>query len=74
MKGKEDINRLVAFDFAGTGVRAIAAEVREDNAIKIVSEEIRKVDEIKNGIITSFRNGFQRGRVTEGVTKQCRPA
>lgn len=51
MKGKEDINRLVAFDFAGTGVRAIAAEVREDNAIKIVSEEIRKVDEIKNGII-----------------------
>lgn len=51
MKEKEEINRLVAFDFAGTGVRAIAAEVREDNAIKIVSEEIRKVDEIKNGII-----------------------
>lgn len=51
MKEKEDINRLVAFDFAGTGVRAIAAEVGDDNAIKIVSEEIRKVDEIKNGII-----------------------
>lgn len=51
MKGKEEINRLVAFDFAGTGVRAIAAEVREDNAIKILSEEVRKVEGIKNGII-----------------------
>ncbi|MDD2286953.1 MAG: cell division protein FtsA [Paludibacter sp.] len=51
MRGKDEINRLVAFDFAGTGVRAVAAEVREDNAIKILSEENRKVEGIKNGII-----------------------
>jgi len=51
MRGKEEINRLVAFDFAGTGVRAIAAEVNEDNAIRILSEENRKVEGIKNGII-----------------------
>jgi len=51
MGEKVDRNRLVAFDFAGTGIKAIAAEVMENNAIRIISEEKRKVDEIKYGII-----------------------
>lgn len=51
MRGKEEILKIVAFDFAGTGIRAIAAEVKEDNAIRIISEEKRKVEGIKNGII-----------------------
>jgi cell division protein FtsA len=51
MGGKVDKKKLVAFDFAGTGIKAIAAEVMENNAIKIISEEARKVDGIKYGII-----------------------
>lgn len=46
-----DRKKLVAFDFAGTGIKVIAAEVMENNAIKIISEEARKVDGIKYGII-----------------------
>ena len=51
MAGKGDTNILVAYDFAGTGVKAIAAEVSEDYTISILSEESKKVDGIKNGII-----------------------
>lgn len=47
MEGKQ----LVALDFAGTGIRAIAAEVTDDDTIRILSHEHRKVDGIKNGII-----------------------
>jgi len=46
-----DEKQLVALDFAGTGIRAIAAEVLNDNTIRILSDEHRKVDGIKNGII-----------------------
>ena len=51
MGGKVDRKKLVAFDFAGTGIKAIAAEVMDNNAIKIISEEARKVEGIKYGII-----------------------
>ncbi len=51
MKGKDDINRLVAFDFAATGVRAIAARILEDGSIRVLSSEHRMADEIKHGII-----------------------
>lgn len=52
MRGKDDdINRLVAFDFAATGVRAIAARVLEDGSIRVLSSEHRMADEIKHGII-----------------------
>ncbi len=47
MEGKQ----LVALDFAGTGIRAIAAEISDDDTIRILSDEHRKVDGIKNGII-----------------------
>ena len=46
-----DVKQLVALDFAGTGIRAIAAEALQDNTVRILSAEYRKVDGIKNGII-----------------------
>lgn len=51
MGDKTNRNKIVVFDFAGTGVKALAAEVMENNAIRIISEESRKVDDIKCGII-----------------------
>jgi cell division protein FtsA len=57
------VKRLVALDFASTGIRAVAAEVLDDKSIRILSEEHKKVDGIKNGIIgqpsgTAFNVGL----------------
>lgn len=46
-----EVKPLVALDFAATGIRAMAAELLEDKSIRILSDEHRKVDGIKNGII-----------------------
>lgn len=46
-----EVKPLVALDFAATGIRAIAAELLENKSIRILSDEHRKVDGIKNGII-----------------------
>lgn len=46
-----EVKPLVALDFAATGIRAMAAELLEDKTIRILSDEHRKVDGIKNGII-----------------------
>lgn len=51
MKGKTDTKKIVAFDFASTGIRAVAAEVMEDNSVRILSEESRKAEGVKHGII-----------------------
>ncbi|ODT55543.1 MAG: hypothetical protein BGP01_12060 [Paludibacter sp. 47-17] len=47
-----DAKSLVAIDFASTGIRALAAEVLDDRTLRILSDELRKVDGIKNGIIS----------------------
>lgn len=45
-------DKIVAFDFASTGIRAIAAEVSPDNnSVRILSEERKRAEGIKNGII-----------------------
>lgn len=46
-----EVKQLVALDFAGTGIRAVAAEVLDGKSIRVLSDEHRKVDGIKNGII-----------------------
>lgn len=52
MRRKEEKGKkLFALDIASSGIKAIAVEAYKDNAIKIISEEFRKVDAIKNGII-----------------------
>ncbi len=51
MKGKKDIRKIVALDFASTGLRAIVAEVSDDDKLRILSSEHRKADAIKHGII-----------------------
>lgn len=48
----KELKQLVALEFAGTGIRAIAAEVPDDNLIRILSDEHRKADGIKNGIVS----------------------
>ena len=51
MREKDETNMLIALDFAGTGLRAISAEIQEDNAVRIISDELRKTENIKYGII-----------------------
>lgn len=51
MKRNEEFKKIFALDFAASGIKAIAAEVEDDNAIRILSSEIRRADAIKNGII-----------------------
>lgn len=52
MRRKEEKSKKIfALDIASSGIKAIAVEAYEDNAIKIISEENRKADAIKNGVI-----------------------
>ncbi len=51
MKRKNDLIKLFALDFSASGIKAIAAEIEDDNAIRILSHEMRRADAIRNGII-----------------------
>ncbi|GAB1417065.1 cell division protein FtsA [Paludibacter sp.] len=51
MKGKDGTDTIIALDFAGSGIRAVAAEVLEDNSVRIFSDEFRKTEGVKYGII-----------------------
>ncbi len=44
-------NKLVAIDFGSTRISAMAAEVLENGAVKIISEESKPSDEVKWGIV-----------------------
>lgn len=46
-----DIDKIIAIDFASTGIRALAAEVLPDNSVRIKAQEKKKAEGIKNGII-----------------------
>lgn len=45
------MDKIIAFDFAGSGIRALAAESLPDNSLRILSEEVKTAEGIKNGII-----------------------
>ncbi len=45
------MNKIIAFDFASSGIRALAAEVMPDNTVRVLSEESRKAEGIRNGVI-----------------------
>lgn len=44
-------NKLIAIDFGSTRISAMAAEVLEDGAVKIYSEESKVSDDVKWGIV-----------------------
>ena len=44
-------NKLIALDFGSTRISAMAAEVLENGAVKIISEESKPSDEVKWGIV-----------------------
>ena len=44
-------NKIIAIDFGGTGITALAAEVLENGAVKIWSKESKVADDVKYGII-----------------------
>jgi len=44
-------NKLIAIDFGSTHISAIAAEIQENGAIKVLSDESKPSDEIKWGIV-----------------------
>ena len=44
-------NKLIAIDFGSTHISAMAAEVLENGALKILSEESKPSDEVKWGIV-----------------------
>ncbi len=46
-----EVKPLIALEFAATGIRAMAAELLDNKCIRILSDEHRKADGIKNGII-----------------------
>jgi cell division protein FtsA len=46
-----EVDKIIAFDFASTGIRALAAEVLPNNSVRIKAFEKKKAEGIKNGII-----------------------
>src|SRR5664279_3734336 len=44
-------NKLIAIDFGSTHIAAMAAEVQENGAVKIFSEESKVSDDVKWGIV-----------------------
>lgn len=44
-------NIIIAFDFGSSNIRTVAAEVLSSDKIRILSEETKKADGIRNGII-----------------------
>lgn len=44
-------NIIIAFDFGASNIRTVAAEVLSADKIKILSEETKKADGIRNGVI-----------------------
>ena len=45
------MSKIIAFDFASSGIRALAAEVLSNNTVRIFSEENRKAEAICNGVL-----------------------
>ncbi len=51
MSVRKNTRKLVALDFASTGLKVVAAEVLDNGLLRILSDEFHKADAIKHGII-----------------------